>query len=103
MVSRMSRDSIISHRRDLIDLHRAETEFEGSLDSEQAIEVQAQLESLESQWRHLESDAQSLALELRNEYPTRWHIARDAFDMQKEIQHWCKLHNQVAAMLHLTK
>ena len=90
-------------RRDLADLHHAEARFEASLSSEQESKVRSHLDSMETLWRHLESDAQSLEAELRNEYPTRWHVARDAFDMQHEIRRWNKLHHQAATRLQLTR
>ena len=90
-------------RRDLAGLHDAEARFEASLNSEQKSKVQSDLESMETLWRHLESDAQSLEVELRHEYPARWHVARDAFDMQREIRRWNTLQHQVATRLQLTR
>ena len=91
-----SRQLLDQLRRDLTALGDSEADFEASLTSEQKSKVQAELKSLQELWQHLESDAQSLDLELREGYPTRWHVARDASDMQKEIRNWRKLHQQVA-------
>jgi hypothetical protein len=96
-----SRRQLDQLRRDLVKLHDAEAQFEASLDSKQKSKVGPQLESLEALWQHLDSDARSLDSELQTAYPTRWHVARDALDMRKEIRRWNKLHGQVVAMLRL--
>ncbi len=98
-----SRQRLDQLRRDLDELRTAEDAFVASLNPEQKSKLRSQLESLQTLWVHLESDAQSLDSELRKGYPTRWHVARDAFDMQKEIRHWNKLHDEVAARLGLRK
>jgi hypothetical protein len=96
-----SRKQLGQVRRDLIALGKSEAEFEASLDSGQKSRVQSSLNALKALLRHLESDAQSLDSELREGYPTRWHVARDSFDMQKEIRLWNRLHDKVAAKLNL--
>ena len=96
-----SRQLLDQVRHDLTELRGTEVEFEASLNSEQQAKAQPLIKSLQGLLKHLESDAQSLDSELLKGYPTRWHVARDAFDMQKEIHRWNELHNQVAAKLQL--
>ena len=86
-------------RRDLAAFQESETSFEKSLTSEQATQFQSQIQSIDDLMRHLEVDAQSLETELRNENPTRWHVAQDVTDMRKEIKHWKKLHQQIATAI----
>ncbi|MFI5116535.1 MAG: hypothetical protein ACHP8B_07525 [Terriglobales bacterium] len=92
-----SRRHLDQLRRDFTALRDNEAAFEASLTSEQEANVRSQLKRLHELSQHLESDAQSLDLELRKGYPTRWHVARDVSDMHKEIRNWRKLHQQVAS------
>jgi hypothetical protein len=91
-----SRQQLAQLRTDFTALHDCESKFEASLTAEQKSKVQPELKRLASLWDHLQEDAQSLDLELQKSYPTRWHVARDATDMQKEIRNWRKLHDQAA-------
>jgi hypothetical protein len=94
-----SRQQLHQLQRDFTSLHVSESEFETSLTSEQKSKVKAKLTVLGDLWEHLYKDAQSLDAELRKGYPTRWHVARDAADMQKEIHRWRKTHDQIAKTL----
>ena len=91
-----SRQELAQLRDDFASLHDCESKFEASLTARQKSKVEPQLQRLASLWNHLQKDAQSLDLELQKGYPTRWHVARDATDMEKEIRNWRKLHIQVA-------
>ncbi len=91
-----SRRELAQLRDDFASLQDCESEFEASLTAEQKSKVQPQLQRLASLWDHLQKDAQSLDLELQKGYPTRWHVARDATDMQRETRKWRQLHDQVA-------
>jgi hypothetical protein len=91
-----SRQQLAQLRRDFTSLHDCESEFEASLTPEQKSKVKAKLNQLAALCQHLDRDAESLDLELRKGYPTRWHVARDASDMQKETYRWRTLHDQVA-------
>jgi hypothetical protein len=91
-----SRQQLDQLRRDFRSLRDSESEFEERLTLEPTAKVKAQLTQIATLWEHLDRDAQSLDLELRKSYPTRWHVSRDASDMQKEIRSWRKLHDQVA-------
>jgi hypothetical protein len=81
--------------RGLTALKECEAEFEASLAPSQATKYQPQLHGMAGLSQHLERDVQSLDDELRKGHPRRWHVAHDALDMQKEIQHWRRLHNTV--------
>lgn len=91
-----SRQQLAQLGSDFTALHDCESQFEASLTAEQESKVQPQLKRLASLWDHLQKDAQSLDLELQKGYPSRWHVTRDANDMEQEIQNWRKLHSQVA-------
>lgn len=97
-----SRQRLAQLRSDLTALHDCESQFEASLTAKQKSKVQRQLKRLASLLDHLQKDAQSLDVELQNGYPTRWHVARDATDMQKEIRVWRKLYDQVAKIVTAT-
>jgi len=94
-----SRQQLARLRADFTSLHGCETEFEASLTAEQKAKAKAEIAQLASLRFHLEKDAQSLDTELRKGYPTRWHVARDASDMQNETCRWRKLHDQVAKIV----
>ena len=96
-----SRQQLGQLRRDFADLRDRESEFEASLTAEQNSRVQTSLARLSHLNAHLEKDAQSLDDELQKGYPTRWHVARDASDMQSETRRWKNLHDQAAKMLGL--
>jgi hypothetical protein len=91
-----SREELAQLRDDFTSLHDCESKFEASLTAKQKIKVEPQLRRLASLWNHLQKDAQSLDLELQKGYPTRWHVAHDATDMQRETSKWRRLHDQVA-------
>jgi hypothetical protein len=90
-----SRQQLAQLRDDFGSLRDCESQFEASLSVEQKRKAQRHIERLAGLWDHLQKDARSLDLELRKGYPTRWHVARDATDMQKEIRNWRRLHDQV--------
>lgn len=94
-----SRQQLGRLRSDLDVLRNTEAEFEASLTVEQKSRAQSRLSSIQKLLQHLDSDTQSLDLELRKGYPTRWHVRRDALDMQKELGYWRKLHDNIAAAL----
>ena len=81
--------------RGLTALKECEAEFEASLAPSQSTKYQPQLHGMAALSQHLERDVQSLDDELRKGHPRRWHVAHDALDMQKEIQHWRRLHDRV--------
>lgn len=74
-------------RLGLTALRECETAIEGSLTPDQISKHQTQFRAMNQLSQHLERDAQSLDDELRKGHPRRWHVANDALDMQKEIQH----------------
>ncbi len=86
-------------RRALIGLKECEAAFEASLTPAQAAESQAQIRRMRELAQHLDRDVESLDDELRNKYPSRWHVRHDALDMRKEIQRWRQLYDIVAAAL----
>jgi hypothetical protein len=86
-------------RSDLAAMSKCGTEFVASLSRLQVTKYQTQLHGMEQLSQHLQRDAQSLQNELTKGQPRRWHVAHDALDMQKEIQHWRRLHNVVWAGL----
>jgi hypothetical protein len=94
-----SRQQLGRLRSDLDVLRNTEAKFEASLTVEQKSRVQSRLSSIQKLLQHLDIDTQSLDLELREGYPTRWHVRRDALDMQKEMGYWIKLHAKIAAAL----
>jgi len=86
-------------RHDLTALRESEAAFEGSLTPDQISKYQTQIRAMNQLSQHLAGDVQSLDDELRKGHPRRWHVADDARDMQKEIQHWRRFHDVVWAGL----
>jgi hypothetical protein len=82
-------------RQDLIAVRHCEAAFEATLAATQLAMYATQVRAMTQLTQHLERDVQSLDDELRKGHPRRWHVARDAQDMQKEIQHWKTLHETV--------
>ncbi len=80
----------------------ADVAFEESLSPEQRSNFNSHFTATSELFKHLEQDVQSLDDELRKGFPTRWHVTNDVLDMRKEINHWRKLHQHLAADLGLT-
>lgn len=93
-----SRSQLVGLRRDLKAFRDADLAFEASLPAEQ---FHSHFASSQGLFEHLQRDAESLDTELRKGYPTRRHVTNDVLDMQKEINRWRKLHQQIADELHL--
>ncbi len=91
-----TRRDLAQLRRDLTALQEAEAGFDAALTDTERETLRAQRQSVQQLWSHLESDADSLDAELRKGYPTRWHVARDASDMEKEIHRLKRLHERIA-------
>lgn len=96
-----SRKRLGQLQKDLEDFWHAEEAFEQSIPMESAQRGQSQFQAIHELFQHLHADGQSLEEELEKGTPTRWHVAKDVSDMQKEIQRWRKLHNELAAELGL--
>jgi len=86
-------------RSDLNILKDDEGAFEASLASVQASEFHDQMVATNELIRHVEQDLASLEDELRKGSPRRWHVARDALDMKKEIHKLKKLYGQIASSI----
>ena len=96
-----SRAQLYSLRGDLKAFWEAEVAFESGMLLEQRSKFNSQFVSIQDLFQHLEGDAESLDTELRKGYPSRWHVANDVSDMQKEIKRWRRLHRQIAEALGL--
>jgi hypothetical protein len=96
-----SRAQLDALRSDLKAFWYAEAAFEASLSAEQKSMLNSQFVVIQELFQHLEGNAESLDTELRKSYPTRWHVANDVSDMQKEINRWRKLHRRIAGALGL--
>lgn len=100
--SERSREHLDELLRDLKAFRDADVAFEASLSPEQRSKFNSHFTATHELFQHLERDAQSLDNELRQGYPTRWHVANDVSEMRKEIQRWRKLHQRLADDLGLT-
>ncbi len=98
-----SRRQVAQLRSDFTALHDADLRFDATLTSAERKKLELQRKSIQEMWSHLDSDADSLDAELRKGYPTRWHVARDASDMEKEIRRWKRLHEQIARQVGATR
>jgi hypothetical protein len=99
--SEKSRSQLDGLRRNLKAFRQADLAFESSLSSEQKSKFHSHLSSTRALFEHLQRDAESLDTELRNGYPTRWHVAKDVEDMRKEVNRWRRLHQRLADALGL--
>ena len=97
-----SRAQLDRLRSDLKAFWDAESAFEARVPSEQRARLTSQFVLIHQLFQHLEGDAQSLDAELRKGYPTRWHVAKDVSDMQREINRWRKFHRRIVGALGLT-
>lgn len=79
----------------LVSLRACEDDFEAKL-TEHKSQLEPELTRVRQLWQQLESDKQSLEVELQEKYPARWHVSQDVSHMQAETRKWRKLQKRMA-------